>query len=473
MGDVRHNCGLAVAHSLDETYALLASLQHRGRDAAGIAAIGDGRIDVVKWAGRVESFGIKGLHEILGAGKRRYDLFLGHVRYATRGRKDQILEDAHPHVIGGEWHDRGSHILIVDCESAAVHNGQVAQPYFQSIAAATPQLRTSCDTEALLHLFRQIGEQQLLRQVHGAFTLAIADRLRRDVIVMRDRTGIRPGVLGVKGGIYSVASEDVAFTENGGEVVEDLEPGTLYHLTADGRYTRERIVPSVPRHCFFEWTYIGNRNSDLSGIKVRRLRAALGEALAAEFRPGDADLVTYLPRCSDIAARSYADAAQLDFAPTLYKVKDERAFQGADAAERTRSISTNLYLLPNAAEILHGKAVIMIDDSTIRGTNARRARELLLSAGARKVYLANYIPPVGIIPDDTVPRGCEFGVDMPPDSADFIARGRSIDQISDALSMQVAYLSLDGLLRTFERLGMPRDNLCYFCVGGPHPFAGL
>ena len=46
-----------------------------------------------------------------------------HVRYAAKGRKDKILEDAHPHVIGGKVENRGDHILIQDCELAGIHNG--------------------------------------------------------------------------------------------------------------------------------------------------------------------------------------------------------------------------------------------------------------------------------------------------------------------------------------------------------------
>ena len=40
MSDVSHNCGLAVAHTLHDTYSLIKSLQHRGREATGMAAIG-------------------------------------------------------------------------------------------------------------------------------------------------------------------------------------------------------------------------------------------------------------------------------------------------------------------------------------------------------------------------------------------------------------------------------------------------
>lgn len=47
------------------------------------------------------------------------------VRYATRGRKDRILEDAHPHTMAGKVENRGNYILITGREMAGVHNGEV------------------------------------------------------------------------------------------------------------------------------------------------------------------------------------------------------------------------------------------------------------------------------------------------------------------------------------------------------------
>ena len=84
---VRHNCGLTVAHSLHDAYRFIHSLQHRGREAAGIAAVGDGRIDVIKWKGGVSRFDVTDLHKIFLS--PNYHTYMAHVRYATRGSKGQ------------------------------------------------------------------------------------------------------------------------------------------------------------------------------------------------------------------------------------------------------------------------------------------------------------------------------------------------------------------------------------------------
>ena len=92
MGEViEHNCGLCVAHTLHDTYSFINSLQHRGRDAVGICAIGDNKIDVIKWAGQVNSFDITDLHKIFQ--RTEYHTYMAHLRYATRGKKDNLLEE--------------------------------------------------------------------------------------------------------------------------------------------------------------------------------------------------------------------------------------------------------------------------------------------------------------------------------------------------------------------------------------------
>ena len=124
---------------------------------------------------------------------------------------------------------------------------------------------------------------------------------------------------------------------------------------------------------------------------------------------------------------------------------------------------------------LRGKNVVLIDDSTIRGNNSRRAKELLLSAGVKKIYLMNYTPRIGVIGKDGIKRGCMFGVDMPVDD-DFVVRtadgkkNRTSEEISKELGMETFFLSAEGLFKVFERLGIDRKYLCSFCIGGKYPF---
>ena len=471
---IGHNCGFCVAHTLHDVYSYLESMQHRGREVVGICAIGKNGIDAIKWVGRVDRFSLEDLHILLPGHK--YYMFLGHVRYATRGSKDlkQLLRDGHPHVIGGRAVKRDDHLIIIGGEMAIVHNGQVNEEFLKGVDSSS--LKTGCDSEAILRYYKLHGEVQILKEIPGSYSMAIADVKKEKVMVMRDKTGIKPGILGWKDGRYAAASEDIAFIDNGGQSVKNLTPGAIYYFNPSGNYKEEKIVNCSPSYCFFEYNYIAHVRSMLNNVPVKVVRELLGTELAKEFHSMDADIVTFLPKCPKVAARAYAEIVDLPFVDVFYKPRSERAFMGSNKEERQKSIETNLFLVAQindipAEDYLKDKVVIVIDDSIIRGNNSAWARHLLYDvAKVRKAYLYSYTPQVGIIGDDLVERGCDFGgVDM-PSTDNFIARNRSVEEISELMKIHTGYLSSEGMLNAFRLAGIPAENLCTFCIGGERPF---
>jgi len=467
--DVNSKCGIVVANSLHDAYSFIKSLQHRGREACGIFAFGKNRIDVIKWKGGVSKVDLIDLHKIFPASL--YHTFGAHVRYATKGREDQILEEAHPHVIGGKIDNRGDHIIIRDCDAVAIHNGQVNFPKHLNP-------NSECDTKILLRYYMKNGEENLLKNIPGSYVLAIADKRRDEVIVLRDKFAVKPACLGFKDGKYCISSEDIALIENGAIYMEDLDAGTIYYMGNKGSYRKVPLIKETEKkHCFFEWNYISDAHSMINGVSVLKLRQELGKVLAEEFHPSDVDIITFLPRCPESAARSYAKTInqESNFRPIFYKLRGERSFQGTTKDDRKNSIKSNLHLLPASEKFLKGKTIALIDDSTIRGTNSRRAKELIINSGAKKVYLLNYTPKIGIIGEDGIARGCMFGVDMPPRD-NFVVRtkdgkrNRTEEEINQEIGMSVYFLSTEGMFRAFERAGIDRHNLCSFCIGGKHPF---
>lgn len=463
---IHHNCGLVVAHELRNAYSLIHYLQHRGREATGIAAIGES-IDVIKWKGPVTTFDLKDLHKIFDGSK--YHTYFAHVRYATRGRKDKILEDAHPHVIGGKVDHRGNHILIRDCDAAIIHNGQVK---------LENMLEGENDTQALLRYYMKYSEQAILENISGAYTVAIADNRRKKIIVLRDRHGMKPGVLGEKGGKSLITSEDIALRKNQADFIEDLIPGSAYYISAQGKVTRKKIVEPEPKHCFFEYNYIANVDSVINHVSVKVVRRILGEMLAAEHQPEGIDLVSYIPRCPEDAARTYAQKRELEFKPVFYKQRAERSFQGSDVNDRNASIQSNLGVLPQTQgstldEVLSGKTLYVVDDSTIRGNASKYAIQILKKAGVENIHIANYTPKIGIVGADGQPRGCEYGVDMPVDD-NFIVRdgdgNKTSENINQELGAQVYFLSVKGMLEGFRKAGILPEHLCTYCIGGERPF---
>lgn len=464
-------CGIVVAHSLHDVYGMMDALQGRGRISAGIAAVGEGHIDILKWLGLVKDFSLKDLYKIFPS--HRYYAFLGQVRYATSGKDtDRILMEAHPHTIGGILTDNKSHIIIKNASAAIVCNGQSEDKYFSEINKG--RLLTGCDTEKLLHFHRKKSEYEIMANIPGAFTLAIADAKHREIIVMRDRTGIKPGVLGQKDGKYCVVSENIALRKNGARYIEDLSPGCIYYLSENGEYRKIKTdVDIFFRHCFFEWNYFAHVDSVLNEMSVMTLRKKLGLVLSEEHALPHLDYISFVPRCPESAARVYANVLSIPFIYAFYKMRDERAFQGLTRTDCAGSILKNLYLNPNENENLFKKDIGIIDDSIVRGNNIKYTARLLYEfAKIRSACIMSYTPPIGIIGEDGEPRGCKFGIDMPPND-NFIARGKTIQEISAEIGMETRYISVEGMLRGFEKLGMPREHLCTYCIGGEHPFKGL
>jgi amidophosphoribosyltransferase len=473
LSEINHNCGIVVTHSLHDAYNMINSLQHRGREAAGIAGFGKNVIDVLKWKGKVKDFGLTDLHEIFPSHK--YDLFMAHVRYATRGKKENILEDAHPITIGGKETRHHDHILINDCDYAIVHNGQVFGTCLDDICINDPA--SKIDSARILEYYHKKNEYNLIKDIPGAFTLAIADKRLNEAIIMRDKHEIRPGIKGKKDGKYIITSEDIALRKNGADIESKLNGGSIYSLLPNGNMIEKKIVQPKPKHCFFEWNYIGDIDSEIEGLSVRKARDELGRALAQQNKGLDADFVTYLPRCPKRAAKGYSYESGIEFLSVFYKKKNERSFQGSTKKERNESIKNNLYLVPGIQRSIRGKKIILIDDSIVRGNNSKHARDLLYSIGVKEIFFRSYTPPIGVIDENGEKHGCLYGVDMPPED-DFIIRksvrkkltNRNIKEVSKSMNMNVDFLTYNNLIKTFSELGFSEDKLCTYCIGGDKPF---
>ena len=475
---IRHNCGVCLTHSLHDVYSFTESLQHRGREAVGIVAIGDQGINGVKWLGNVGRLSRDSLARILGG--TNYHTYLGHVRYATKGDKDikNLLYDAHPHVVGGEIQDNGNHIVIKNAEAAIVHNGHIDNSFFKDLDKR--KLKTDCDSEKLLHYFIENGANRVIEEITGSYVAAIADNHRKEVIVLRDKTGLRPGILGIKDGRHGMASEDIAFLQNGGKILQDLIPGSVYYFDNIGGYRKKKVSKPEIKHCMFEYQYLAHENSILNRINTRVHREILGEILAEEVSWKDFDFVTYLPESPRLAARSFSEITGLPFIEMFYKMRKERSFQGSTKLSRENSIGDNLFLSTSVKDKVRGKRGILIDDSGVRGNNAKRARQLAYEdAEVEEMLYTLYTPQIGIIGEDGISRGCTNGVDMPPEHPidHFMARdhenkkNRTLKEIGDLIKMPVHYISQEGLFRAFNRqLGITKEYLCYFCIGGPTPF---
>ena len=130
----------------------LRCLEYRGYDSAGVAVIEDGRLAVMKAAGKLSN-----LEQMLESEPPAATIGIGHTRWATHGIPND--ENAHPHM---------------DCSStlAIVHNG-IIENYLElraELEAAGHQFSSETDTEVVAHLIEDElkGQDDLLTAIRGA-----------------------------------------------------------------------------------------------------------------------------------------------------------------------------------------------------------------------------------------------------------------------------------------------------------------
>ena len=146
-----------------------------------------------------------------------------------------------------------------------------------------------------------------IRQIDGGF--AFVGVTNKKLVGVRDRLGIRPLVIGKKGGTYILASETCALDIIDAELVRELEPGEVVVITKDG-IEFIRAFPKLPkRPCVFEFVYFARPDSIVGGQSVYEVRKRMGASLAKEC-PADVDLIIPVPDSGVPAALGFAQTSK-------------------------------------------------------------------------------------------------------------------------------------------------------------------
>ncbi|HMA43116.1 MAG TPA: glutamine--fructose-6-phosphate transaminase (isomerizing) [Gemmatimonadales bacterium] len=177
----------------------LKRLEYRGYDSAGIAVVNDGRLEVVKAAGKIAA-----LEQALGGKPPAGHTALAHTRWATHGAPTDI--NAHPHS---------------DCGGtlAVVHNGIIenATVLRAALAGRGHVFRSETDTEVLAHLIEELhgagaslGDAVVgaLQRVEGTYGIGVVSTREPDTIVVARRGS--PLLVAIGSGEHFVASDAAA-----------------------------------------------------------------------------------------------------------------------------------------------------------------------------------------------------------------------------------------------------------------------
>lgn len=434
------------------TYYGLLALQHRGQEASGMAVAADGSLRVHKRPGLVtDGFSDETLTRLEGTAAIGHTLHLG--RDASRGANDlQPLFVRHRE---GE---------LAFCYNGALTNADVLRQQLEDEGSI---FHTQVDIEVTAHLMARRHAESLsealrfaLGRVQGGFAGVWLSP--GTLLAARDAHGIRPLCLGkiewpktadpvlssTRETAWVVASETCALDTIGAEFVREIAPGELLLIDGAGLRSTTFAPPRPQRLCSFEFVYFARPDSNLSGRNVHIARKNLGRQLAKEH-PAAADVVIGVPDSSLAAASGYAEQSGLPYEVGLIKNRYiGRTFIKPTRRARERSVLVNL----NAVrQVVAGKRVVLVDDSIVRGTTARRMYELLREAGAAEVHMRISAPPFRY--------SCPYGLTS-ADESELMATGRTEAEMEAYVGADsLRFLSLEGLFAALGGAGSLADQL--------------
>jgi amidophosphoribosyltransferase len=463
-----------------ESFLGLTTLQHRGQDAAGILTYDKDGFHRVKNVGLVESvFTRQNMDSLTG------NLAVAHARYATIGR--------------GEIFDVQPLLLSYPFGIGMVHNGNIVnvQPLKDDLRQNSQRhLLTHSDTEIVLNVFAEgmagsggelnfelickaVGN--VFRKVKGSYSIVslIADH---GLLAFRDPNGLRPLVWGKRrvtatqgtlpsGEAHMIASESVALSFMGYDVVRDVQPGEVVFIDMQGKVHSKVLTESMqsaePRPCMFEWVYFASPESVIDQVPVYGARIHLGKNLARLIKKQIADgkitpdIIVPVPETSRIAAIALAEELAIPYREVLIKNRYIKRTFILDSQEKRQS-AVNLKLSPVRSEI-EGKCVLLVDDSIVRGTTSKKIVELVRAAGAKKVYFVSTCPPIQ--------HPCYYGIDF-PEVKELLGSGRTLQEIEKILGADaVIYQDLEGLEKSIvsASLSQKKFSPCMACLDGKYP----
>ena len=198
----------------------LKKLEYRGYDSAGIAVLKDNKIKIVKCKGKV----IK-LENLLEKGAPKGNVGLGHTRWATHGRPNNI--NAHPH--------NGCNSEVV-----VVHNGIIEnyKPLKERLISQGHNFVSETDTEVLPHLIESnyrddltLAVKESIKEIEGSYAIGVIST-RDPGKIVASRCG-SPLIIGIGEGEMYIASDIPALLSYTNRVIF-LEEKEIATITKDG-----------------------------------------------------------------------------------------------------------------------------------------------------------------------------------------------------------------------------------------------
>ena len=456
-------------------YLGLISLQHRGQESTGIS--------ILKTGGSIVTYKKKGLvSQVLNdneLSKLWGNVGIGHNRYATTGSQEyNSLDYIQPY-----------HFKNTEIEFSIAFNGTIPNYHElkQELEAKGRIFITNTDTEVIAHLLAYTANKtdnwpEILKKVSksldGSYSLIILTS-KSDIYAIRDPLGFKPLCIGEmiteERKHYIVSSESCGIDVVGGNLIRDVRPGEIIHLSSEKGIHSELVLESERTAlCQFEFVYFARPDSIIDGVSVAQTRLQLGINLAKNdpiltdphFRENA--IVVPVPDSGRSVAVGYAQEAKLPYVEGLMKNRYVwRTFIMPGQKKREAAVKEKLNPIKKFVE---GKNVIILDDSIVRGTTTKKIINLIRDAGAISVNVRISCPPVI--------RPCYMGIDFPTTSELIAGRFKNlfgeenyIEEIRKKIGADsLRYQTIDNLINA---IGKKKSQLCMACLTGEYPLKSV
>ena len=211
------------------------------------------------------------------------------------------------------------------------------------------------------------------------------------IYAARDRLGRTPVILGKKEGATCASFESSAYLNLGYEPYRELGPGEVDFITPEGA---EVVLPALQemKICTFLWVYYGYPSSSYEGMNVEQMRCNCGAMLARRDHT-QADTVAGVPDSGTAHAVGYANQSGIPFSRPFIKYTPTWPRSFMPQKQSQRNLIARMKLIPIDA-LIHGKRLVMIDDSLVRGTQMSETTEFLYHSGAKEVHIRLACPPI-------------------------------------------------------------------------------
>lgn len=463
-------CGIFGVFGHDEASTLaqlgLFALQHRGQEACGIVSSDGMELHQFRSVGLVaDVLTEEVLKKLTGRSA------IAHTRYSTAGKN--TIKEVQP--------------FSVTCQHgkiAVCHNGNLpfAAQKRVELESQGAIFSSTSDTETILHSIARTtvdtsgspasssgnlglahaasdgaieAIKQVLSETEGAFSLLFLTP--KQMIAVRDPRGFRPLVLGRLKDAWCVASETCAFDLIDAKLEREIEPGEMLVVDENGPHSFFPFEQKPLSVCTFEHVYFSRPDSIIFGRSVNESRHKMGRQLAIE-QPVDADIIVPVPDSGVAAAIGYANESGINFRQAIIRNHYiGRTF--IEPSQSIRSFGVRLKLNP-IKDLIHGRRVVLVDDSIVRGTTSKKIVDMVREAGAKEVHVRISCPPTM--------SPCYYGVDT-PSKDELIAAQKSVDEVCEYIKADsLGYLSLEGML---EATGIDKESACAACWTGKYPTA--